>query len=65
MAIKIFSCLAHGMQGHLVEVEVDILQGLSAFSIVGLGDTAVQEAKERIRSAIKTAGLNIRRQKRS
>jgi magnesium chelatase family protein len=40
-----------------VEVEVDILQGLSAFSIVGLGDTAVQEAKERIRSAIKNSGF--------
>jgi magnesium chelatase family protein len=57
MAVKFFSCLAHGMEGHLVEVEVDILQGLSAFSIVGLGDTAVQEAKERIRSAIKNSGF--------
>jgi magnesium chelatase family protein len=57
MAIKVLSCLAHGMDGHLVEVEVDILQGLSAFSIVGLGDTAVQEAKERIRSAIKNSGF--------
>ncbi len=57
MAAKIFSCMAHGLQGHLVEVEADILQGLSAFSIVGLGDTAVQEAKERIRSAIKNSGF--------
>jgi magnesium chelatase family protein len=46
-----------GMEGKLVEVEADILQGLPAFTIVGLGDTAVQEAKERIRSAIKNSGF--------
>ncbi|MFA5829350.1 MAG: YifB family Mg chelatase-like AAA ATPase [Candidatus Gracilibacteria bacterium] len=58
MAIKIFSCINQGLEGKLVEVEADILQGLSAFSIVGLGDMAVQEAKERIRSAIKNSGFN-------
>ncbi len=58
MAIKIFSCLSQGIEGKLVEVEVDILQGLPAFSIVGLGDTAVQESKERLRSAIKNSGFN-------
>jgi magnesium chelatase family protein len=46
-----------GLEGRLVEVEADILQGLPAFTIVGLGDTAVQEAKERIRSAIKNSGF--------
>ena len=46
-----------GLEGRLVEVEADILQGLSAFSIVGLGDAAVQEAKERVRSAIKNSGF--------
>lgn len=57
MAIKIFSCINQGLEGKLIEVEADILQGLSAFSIVGLGDIAVQEAKERIRSAIKNSGF--------
>lgn len=56
MAVKIFSCINQGLEGRLIEVEVDILQGLSAFTIVGLGDTAVQEAKERVRSAIKNSG---------
>lgn len=57
MAVKVFSCLVQGLEGKLIEVEADILQGLPAFSIVGLGDTAVQESKERIRSAIKNSGI--------
>ena len=38
----------------IIEVETDISQGLPSFSIVGLGDASVQEAKERVRSALKT-----------
>lgn len=64
MATTIFSCQNTGIQGRLVEVEVDILQGMSAFSIVGLGDAAVQEAKERVRSAIKNSGRDYPRQKK-
>lgn len=56
--------MAEGIEGRLVEVEADILQGLSAFNIVGLGDTAVQEAKERIRSAIKNSGAKYPQQKK-
>jgi magnesium chelatase family protein len=40
----------------MVEVEVDISQGLPAFTIVGLPDAAVQEAKERVRAAIRNSG---------
>jgi len=54
---KVTSCAVIGMDGELVEVEVDISRGLSAFNIVGLPDTAVQEAKERVRSAIRNCGL--------
>lgn len=64
MAVKIFSCLPLGLEGRLVEVEVDIVRGLSAFNIVGLGDTAVQEAKERVRSAIKNSGFDYPQQKK-
>ena len=64
MAIKVYSCLIQGLKATLVEVEADILQGLSAFSIVGLGDIAVQEAKERIRSAIKNSGAKYPPQKK-
>ncbi len=53
---KVLTCAIIGLDGALVEVEVDISQGLPAFTIVGLPDTAVQEAKERVRTAIKNCG---------
>jgi magnesium chelatase family protein len=44
----------------LVQVEVDIArQGLTNFTIVGLGDTAVQEARERVRAAVRNSGLTF------
>ena len=45
-----------GLSGIPVSVEVDVNNGLPAFEIVGLADTAVKEAKERVRSAIKNSG---------
>lgn len=45
-----------GLDGYLVEVEVDLSRGLPKFEIVGLPDTAVKESKERVRSAIKNSG---------
>jgi magnesium chelatase family protein len=50
------SCAIIGLDGALVEVEVDIAYGMPAFMIVGLPDTAVNEAKERVRAAIKNSG---------
>ncbi len=50
------SCAIVGLDGALVEVEVDISNGLAAFMIVGLPDAAVNEAKERVRAAIKNSG---------
>jgi len=41
-----------GVQGHVVEIEADIENGLVALLLVGLSDTALREAKDRIRSAI-------------
>jgi magnesium chelatase family protein len=54
---KVLSCAVVGLEGAIVEVEVDISAGLPAFTIVGLPDTAVQEARERVRAAIKNSGL--------
>ncbi|WP_346354495.1 YifB family Mg chelatase-like AAA ATPase [Azotosporobacter soli] len=48
-----------GLQGMIISVEVDIGNGLPAFDIVGLPDTAVRESKERVRAAIKNAGLEF------
>lgn len=49
----------HGMNARAVQIEVDISFGLPKFSIVGLPDTAVQESKERIRSALQNSGYSF------
>jgi magnesium chelatase family protein len=59
MLAKVSSCAVVGLDGEVVEVEVDISQGLPAFAIVGLPDTAVQEAKERVRAAVRNSGHNF------
>jgi magnesium chelatase family protein len=46
-----------GLEGYMVQVEVDISPGLPRFYIVGLPDEAVQEARERVRGAIRNSGL--------
>ncbi len=46
-----------GLDAHPVRVEADISPGLNAFIVVGLPDAAVQEARERVRSAIKQSGV--------
>ncbi|TSC54347.1 MAG: magnesium chelatase family protein [Microgenomates group bacterium LiPW_31] len=57
MLAKIFSGATVGLDSILVTVEVDVVsQGLPSFTIVGLPDKAVEEAKERVRSAIKNSG---------
>ena len=56
---KVRSGAVVGIDGILVDVEVDIGSGLPAFQIVGLPDTAVQEAKERVRAAIRNAGFEF------
>ena len=59
MLAKVLSCAVVGLEGAIVEVEVDIAAGLPAFTIVGLPDTAVQEARERVRAAIRNSGLTF------
>ncbi len=56
MLAKIRSCAVTGLEGTLVEVEVDLSNGLAAFTIVGLPDAVVNESRERVRSAIKNSG---------
>lgn len=56
MLAKSKTCAVVGLDGFIVEVEVDISPGLPAFNIVGLPDTAVQEARERVRAAIRNSG---------
>jgi magnesium chelatase family protein len=55
MPAKIKSAAVVGLEGAVVEVEVDISPGLPSFTIVGLPDKAVQESRERVRSAIRNS----------
>jgi magnesium chelatase family protein len=49
----------HGVESRRVTVEVDLRAGLPAFTIVGLGDRAVREARERVRAAILNSGFEF------
>lgn len=57
MLACIHSCAVIGLDGVIVQVEVDTGPGLGGMDIVGLPDTAVQESKQRVQAAIKNAGL--------
>jgi magnesium chelatase family protein len=47
-----------GIDGRVIRVEVDVAPGLPGFTIVGLADAALQEARERVRGAIRNAGFS-------
>jgi magnesium chelatase family protein len=53
---SLLSATLNGLDGCLIRVEVDVAPGLPGFTIVGLADTALQEAKERVRGAIRNSG---------
>ena len=63
MLSRIFSCGVVGLDGVVIEVEVDTNRGKPFITIVGLPDTAVQESKERVNSAIKNSGFMFPRAK--
>ena len=58
MIAKIFSAAVIGLNAELVEVEADVSNGLPATVVVGLPDAAVQESRERVRTAIKNSGYS-------
>ena len=53
------SCAVVGLEGYIVRVEVDISPGLPKFNVVGLPDAAVQEARERVRAALRNSGFEF------
>ncbi|OGM35396.1 magnesium chelatase [Candidatus Woesebacteria bacterium RIFCSPHIGHO2_12_FULL_38_11] len=59
MLAKITSGATVGLNATLIDVEVDIADGLPSFTIVGLPDKAVEESKERVRAAIKNSGADF------
>jgi magnesium chelatase family protein len=59
MLAKVTTCAIVGLDGEMVQVEADISLGLPFFAVVGLADTAVQEARERVRPAIRNSGFTF------
>ncbi len=59
MIAKVKSYTLIGLVGETIEVETDVNNGLPAFDIVGLADTAVKESKDRVRSAMKNSGMRL------
>lgn len=56
---RVQACAVWGLEAALISVEADIANGLPTFAIVGLPDTAVSEAKERVRAAIRNSGFEF------
>src|SRR5665213_799511 len=60
---KIYAAQMSGLCADIISIEVDLSNGLHSFSIVGLGDRAVEEAKDRVAAAIKNSGFTSPKQK--
>ncbi len=59
MLARITTYALHGVDSHRVTAEVDVRSGLPAFTIVGLADRSVREARERVRSALQNSGFDF------
>lgn len=59
MLAKVLSSTVFGIDAYVVEVEVDIAQGLPTFATVGLPEGAVKESKDRVKAAIKNCGYDF------
>ena len=59
MLSVIKSIVLHGLEGFLINVEVDVSGGMPCWDIVGLPDTNIREAKERVKTAIKNCGIEL------
>lgn len=59
MVNKVTTATVIGLDAYNVSVETDVLNGIPSFSIVGLPDTAINEARDRVRSAIKNSGFTF------
>jgi magnesium chelatase family protein len=59
MLAQTISCAVRGISGFPVAIEADVANGLPNFTIVGLTDRSIQEARERVRSAIRNSGFEF------
>jgi len=63
MLARVHTCAVTGLDGVVVEVEVDYTQGMPGMTVVGLPDTAVQESRERVQAAVRNAGASFPRKR--
>ena len=63
MTARVVSATAIGFDGHIIEIECDAKNGLPTLAIVGLGNKAIDEAKERVRSAVQNSHLDWPKEK--
>lgn len=59
MLSKVYSASLFGIEGNLIEIEVDIANGIPFINIVGLPDASVKESKDRVKSAIQNSNLSF------
>lgn len=59
MAVRISTVAFEGIEAHPVEVQVQLSNGSVVFNLVGLGDKAVTESRERVRAALTSSGLAL------
>jgi magnesium chelatase family protein len=63
MLARVYTCAVIGLDGVVVEVEVDYTQGFPGMTVVGLPDAAVQESRERVQAAVRNAGVSFPRKR--
>ena len=64
MFARAYGATTMGVEGIIINVEIDCSPGLPCFDMVGLPDAAVKEAKERVRTGIKNSGIKLNAEKR-
>ena len=57
------SMYLYGLEGVLIDVEVDVSTGMPCWDIVGLPDASIKESKERVKTAIKNCGIELQSRK--
>jgi magnesium chelatase family protein len=59
MVSRVLSCTINGLEAVPVHVELDLTGGLPGLTIVGMGDTAVRESRERVIAALRNSGYEL------
>lgn len=63
MYARTYGAATIGVEGLLIDVEVDAASGMPGFEMVGMPDTLVREAKERVRTAIRNSGIAVNQER--